>query len=310
MVRPEVSVIIPVYNRSMHLRQAIDSVFSQTFTGWELVIADDGSDDPATLGILAGLSDPRVTVVRLPHTGSPAAARNEAIRAAKGEYLAFLDSDDLWLPDKLSLQVSALSDRPECGWSYSAVSRIDDSGKDVGREGTQNWIPYEEHMVPRLLRIDALVATPSVMMRRQLAEALGGFDEELKYGEDYDLWTRAAERTCVVLVDKPLAKVRVHSGNYSSDRLGVHRNWVQQYDKHARELADGRNRRIARGRKALSALTVAAILTGRPDGRGEANRLFRRYGAALLTQPRHWRRLAPSIAKLLLNQLRRPSRPG
>jgi glycosyltransferase involved in cell wall biosynthesis len=302
MSNPIVSVILPVYNRPGHLRSAIDSVFAQTFADWELVIADDGSNDAATLVILSRLTDSRVKVLHLPRSGSPSISRNQALRAAVGEYVAFLDSDDLWVPNKLSLQLEALSARPECGWSYTAYSQIDKEGQPMISKGIQKWIPYDEAMTDRLLRIEALISTPSVMMRRNLAESLGGFDAELRYCEDYDLWIRAAERTPVVLLDLPLVQIRVHTDNYSSDRLGVHRSWVQLYQKHENGLADVASRRIASRRKAVSALTVASMLAAKPNGRPEAIRLLSTNFAGVLAQPDQWSRLVRLIAKLLLRK--------
>ena len=111
---PIVSVILPVRDRIAFLRTAVDSVFSQTHTDWELVIADDGSG-PETRDYLRRLElDPRVRVLWREHTGNPAAVRNTALRAARGRYVAFLDSDDAFEPRKIELQLAALAERPRC----------------------------------------------------------------------------------------------------------------------------------------------------------------------------------------------------
>src|SRR5688572_30016415 len=123
MERPEVSVILPVYDRPEYLGVAIASVLGQTFAGWELVVVDDGSGDVATLAILDALRDPRMRIVRQEHTGSPAATRNAGIAEAQGTFLAFLDSDDVWLPDKLAVQLAAMQAQPALGWSYGPVER-------------------------------------------------------------------------------------------------------------------------------------------------------------------------------------------
>lgn len=307
MRAPAVSVVLPVYNRPAYLRPAIASVLGQTFADWELLVADDGSDDPETLAILADLDDPRIRVLRLAHRGSPAVARNAAIAEACGEYLAYLDSDDLWMPDKLARQLAAMRARPTCGWSYTAVERIDGSGDPAGGR-IQQWIPYDSRMVERLLRIDALVAAPTVMMRRDLAEALGGFDVEQHHGEDYDLWIRAAMHSDVVVLDMPLAAVRVHPEHYSRERLAVHRGWLQLYDKFARGCADSATRRLARRRRAESELVVPSFLSAQVEGRTEAWRLLHRFGPDLLLQPRLWPPLARRVAGLLARSLRGRSR--
>ncbi|HSY94564.1 MAG TPA: glycosyltransferase family 2 protein, partial [Steroidobacteraceae bacterium] len=101
---PAVSIIVPTFNRLRLLRRSLASVFEQTFEDWELLIADDGSG-PDARAYLEALDDPRVKVLWLSHSGKPAVARNAALRAAQGEYVAFLDSDDLWVPAKLQIQM-------------------------------------------------------------------------------------------------------------------------------------------------------------------------------------------------------------
>src|SRR5262245_60978570 len=113
---PTISVILPTFNRVAMLGEAIESVRRQTFDDWELIVADDGSTD-ATLEQLESLGEPRLRVVRLTHTGSAAGARNAALKVAVGDWIAFLDSDDLWARDKLAIQHRALTANPDCGWS-------------------------------------------------------------------------------------------------------------------------------------------------------------------------------------------------
>jgi glycosyltransferase involved in cell wall biosynthesis len=300
MEAPEVTVILPVRNRARHLRSAIDSVFAQTFAGWELVIADDGSDDPETLALLAGLTDPRVRVLHLEGTGSPAAARNAAMAEARGQILAFLDSDDLWPPGKLAVQLAALRARPDCGWSYGYCDCIDADGAPMATRGGRKWLPHDRDMVRRLLRIEAQIGAPTVMMRRELAQALGGFDVEQKFAEDYDMWIRAAAASDVVVVGDVVALVRNHGDNYSSDRLAAHRGWLRLYDKFARAAPDKAARALARRLRAASGLRVAALVADRPGGRAEARLLFRRHLPLLLLQPATW----PQAARLLPRLLR------
>ncbi|MEA3017632.1 MAG: hypothetical protein QOI38_2354 [Sphingomonadales bacterium] len=296
---PAVSVILPVYNRPAYLRAAIDSVRRQSFTAWELLIVDDGSDDAATLAILSEQTDERIRVLRLAHVGLPAVVRNAGLSEARAEYVAFLDSDDRWLGDKLARQVDAMRARPECGWSYGPIRRVDEDGSLLGDDGIQKYVPHDREMVHRLLRIDALVAMPSVMMRRELAELLGGFDATLRYCEDYDLWIRAAMRSDVVVLESALAEVRVHRDNYSSDRLGVHRSWVELFDKYSRHAPSAATRRIARRRKAVSALAVATLLSQTAGGRGEALQILRRHGPRLLLDPSKWSAVIGLLARLL-----------
>src|SRR5258708_34074473 len=109
MTTPAISIILPTFNRLKYLRLAVDSVFAQTFADWELLIADDGSDEE-TRAYLRGLENlPRVKVIWLSHSGNPSAVRNAALREARGDYIAFLDSDDMWMPAKLEPQIYVLT---------------------------------------------------------------------------------------------------------------------------------------------------------------------------------------------------------
>src|SRR3954468_14130226 len=120
MNQPLVSIVLPAFDRAGYLRSAIESVLAQSLTSWEMIVADDGSG-PETAEYLRGLGDPRIRVLWLTHSGNPSIARNAALRDARGTYVAFLDSDDLWEPDKLEAQTAALRARGECHWSFTNV---------------------------------------------------------------------------------------------------------------------------------------------------------------------------------------------
>ena len=127
--QPLVSIVLPTFGRLQYLRPTIDSIYRQTLQDWELVIADDGSDEETRAYLRTLESDSRVRPVWLAHSGIPAIVRNAALQAARGEYIAFIDSDDLWAPEKLARQVETLRARPTCGWSFTAVSHIDGFGR-------------------------------------------------------------------------------------------------------------------------------------------------------------------------------------
>ena len=118
MLTPDVSIILPTFNRLTYLREAIDSVLAQTYTDWELIIADDGSADE-TRTFLRSIRDGRVKTLWLRHCGNPGAVRNRALAEAKGIYLAFLDSDDIWTPRKLEIQLNLTRSRGDRRWSYT-----------------------------------------------------------------------------------------------------------------------------------------------------------------------------------------------
>jgi glycosyltransferase involved in cell wall biosynthesis len=298
MVRPRVSVILPAYNRLAYLRMAIDSVRAQTLAGWELIVADDGSD-AETRAYLAQLDEARMRVLFLEHSGNPARVRNAAIGKATGDFLAFIDSDDLWTPAKLERQLAAMSRTPARRWSYSQVRRIDGSGNEASADGVATWRAFEGDIVEPLLRIDALLATPAVVAERALVLAAGAFDEHQRFCEDYDLWLRLALLSEVTAVAEPLACVRVHADNYSRDRAGAYLGWVQLYERYAAHLADPERVRICRERGSECALALAAAYgrAGKPRLAMDALAYSARQG---WRHPRWWPRAAWALAAALL----------
>jgi glycosyltransferase involved in cell wall biosynthesis len=214
--RPVVSVILPTFNRIQYLRPAVDSVFAQTYDDWELIVADDGSDEE-TRAYLSGLAvSPRVNVIWLPHSGNPSAVRNAALREARGDYIAFLDSDDLWMPPKLELQLAALRASPGQQWSYTAIIHINQAGEQIYAEQRARDVYYEGQIFEHLLTSKAGIALPSVMLSRQLLERVGGFDERLQQQEDYHLWLRLSLLCEIGVLRRPLACVRHHNDHFHS----------------------------------------------------------------------------------------------
>ena len=212
-----VSIVVPTFNRLDYLRPALHSVFAQTWTDWDLIIADDGSGEELRAYLRQLDDQPRVKVLRLAHTGIPAAVRNAGVREATGAYVAFLDSDDLWAPRKLELQIAAMRARPSCQWSYTAFRRVDRHGEVLAEERHRPWHPHEGAIFEQLVTGRASVRTPSVLVVRELLLKVDGFDEMIRSGEDYDLWMRLALRSPVVIVDEPLVQVRLHDRNQALD---------------------------------------------------------------------------------------------
>ncbi|HEX2493507.1 MAG TPA: glycosyltransferase family 2 protein [Steroidobacter sp.] len=217
MIAPTVSVILPTFNRLKYLRPALESVFAQSFADWELIIADDGSDEEtrAFLGALTSLR--RVKVLWLSHTGRPAAVRNAALREAAGEYVAFLDSDDVWLPSKLEVQIRSLSRRGACKWAYAGFTLVDQAGDPRPRGDDERWLFPEGWIFEPLLKMQAIVAAPTVLACRAFVAGIGGFDESLRACEDYDLWLRLAARSEVDVIRESLVLVRRHADHYADD---------------------------------------------------------------------------------------------
>ncbi|MGD8758426.1 MAG: glycosyltransferase, partial [Deltaproteobacteria bacterium] len=193
---PTVSVVIPSYNRASLLKEAVDSVLGQDFDDFELIVIDDGSTDD-TAGLLQ--SYPNICVVRQDHRGV-SAARNAGIRRASGRFLAFLDSDDLWLPGKLSAQIAFFKTHPKALICQTEEIWIR-SGVRVNprrRHRKDSGMIFE-----RSVEL-CLVSPSAVMLKRNLLDEVGWFDESLPACEDYDLWLRIAWRFPLHLIRTPL----------------------------------------------------------------------------------------------------------
>jgi glycosyltransferase involved in cell wall biosynthesis len=257
---PLISVILPAFDRLEFLPAAIDSVLRQTCADWELIVADDGSGDE-TKAYLRGLSDPRVRVLWLPHSGRPSIARNAAIGVAQGRYIAFMDSDDVWAPTKLAVQVRAMQSAPTRRWSYTALAIIDTEGRPKSDAGYKPRIPYDGDIVERLLTLDAIIGTPAVMAERSLIDEVGGFDEALAVNEDQDLWLRLAMRSETTAIAEPLVSVRDKGGDprYTENNIGAAEGWIRLYGKMVARLSDPRLRAIARRRRAYQARQLALL---------------------------------------------------
>lgn len=227
---PLVSVVIPTYNRAVMLMEAIKSVFEQTCTEFEVVVVDDGSTDN-TLEVLKEVNDPRLVVVAGKHEGA-SAARNLGVDAARGELIAFLDSDDLFLPTKLQAAVDAFKARPELVMVYSHW-RQDNviNGSNIRLE------PTAEGDIRHDLLMCSLIVVPTVVVRKDVFLKAGGFNVGMKIAEDYDLWCRISSFGNIGLIREPLSIVRLHKNNtfmeaYSAlvCRLKVIEHFFSGYD--------------------------------------------------------------------------------
>jgi glycosyltransferase involved in cell wall biosynthesis len=281
-----VSVVLPTFNRLKYLRPTIESVYAQTFADWELIIADDGSDLETTQYLQSLAGEPRVMVVWLPHTGRPSMVRNAALLRATGEYIAFLDSDDLWAPRKLERQIETLRARVNCRWSYTAFLRVDGSGKPLPEEAQRLWIPHEGDIFEQVATGRASIRTPSVLATRQLIAQAGGFDEGLLSAEDYDLWLRLALYSEVAIVDEPLVYVRCHEDNHTSDWQSAFVGRDRMLSRR-QQLVDAGRRSLLRKERMRNALQLAATHAEL----GAQHRMFRALWESLAyswTYPRWW----------------------
>ena len=222
---PLVSVVIPAYNCGHLISDALDSVVDQDYPALEVFVIDDGSTDE-TCDVVAHYGS-AVTLIRQRNAGA-AVARNEGMRRARGEYVALLDADDLWLPGKLRLQVEHLEHHADVGicctrWhllhpdvaGHYHIERAAAPESAPVDPGCAGWIYCE-------LLLDCEVWTSTVVMRRELGERIGGFDAELRRGQDYDYWLRASRLTRIDRLDAPLALYRMQVAH---DRKFPDTNW-------------------------------------------------------------------------------------
>ncbi len=206
-----VSVIIPTFNRQEVVGQAVQSVLAQTYTDYEVLVVDDGSTDDTEQVLHTWHSSIRYIKKA---NGGPASARNEGLRHASSDYVAFLDSDDLWEPTFLQTGMSFFS-----------------NNHDLGLFTTAHWVEPERLHRPRvkharlegdlysLLFQKNFITTSAVLVKRGCFETIGGFNEKLEQAEDYDMWLRIARRYPMVFLNQPLCRWRSHSSNVSRHEL-------------------------------------------------------------------------------------------
>ena len=196
---PTVSVIIPTYNRAHLVGRAICSVLNQTFQDFEIIVVDDGSTDN-TEEVVKSFNDPRIRYIRHEQNRGGSAARNTGIRAARGEYIAFLDSDDEWLPEKLDTQLKTMSTLPEhfvgvcCGYYRARQSKIVSVSRPM----------LYGKLFDKLLKSPFLNGGSCLIVRKNALVAIGGFDEQLARHQDWDLLLRLALMYEIGIIDTPL----------------------------------------------------------------------------------------------------------
>ncbi|NLN75568.1 MAG: glycosyltransferase [Armatimonadetes bacterium] len=217
---PKVSVIIPTYNRAELLYQAIASVLSQTYGDFELIIVDDGSTDN-TRSVVEGIGDDRIRYI-WQENQQRCVARNTGIDAALGDYLAFLDSDDLWLPRKLELQLAALNVHSQARASHGRCIRM---GPNLEYIYPQELLVSDDRVrccdVRETLLVRNIFSSQGVVAHREVFEQAGGFDPALPHGEDWDMWIRLSAFTPFCLVNEPVGIYRVHPGCRTSNPVST-----------------------------------------------------------------------------------------
>jgi cellulose synthase/poly-beta-1,6-N-acetylglucosamine synthase-like glycosyltransferase len=227
-----VDVIIPAFNAARYLPAAIESVISQTFDDWRILLVDDGSTDN-TADVVAPYLDrlgPKIRHIKQDNRGV-SAARNAAILASTAEFLALLDADDVWLPCRLAGSVRILIERPRAGLAYGLIQGIDQEGRP-GETWAGNSAHAEGHIAPYIYMRTVELPSPTITLRRRCLDEVGVFDETLRVSEDRDLWLRIALRYEVAFVPAVLAYYRGTSGSLSGDPKTMLQAQLQFIRKH------------------------------------------------------------------------------
>lgn len=209
-MNPTVSVVIATYNYAQYLPEAIESVLGQTFQDLEIIIVDDGSTDDTQHVVESFLSDKRIAYHRINHLGQPK-AKNFGIHRSSGEYIAFLDADDIWLPAKLEKQISLFRNDPQLGVVYSRRTLIDSNGHNLP---TKQPLLSRGHVLKRMFQ-NNFVCFSSCVIQRYVFDHIGLFDEDIPLAIDYDLWLRIAKQYRFDYVDEQLVKYRTGHTNLS-----------------------------------------------------------------------------------------------
>ncbi|MCX7592214.1 MAG: glycosyltransferase [Fischerella sp.] len=223
---PLISIIIPTYNSEKTIKDTIESVLEQTLTDYELIVINDGSSD-STLDIVSQFHDSRIKVFSYPHQGANV-SRNLGLAHAAGEFISFLDADDLWTSDKLASQMKALQENPQASVAYSWTDYIDEKGEFLlaGMHITANGNVYEQLLVNNFVENGS-----NPLIRKEALLKLGGFDENLSAGQDWDMWLRLARECSFVAVPKVQILYRKSSNSLSSNLARQEKACLKVLDK-------------------------------------------------------------------------------
>jgi glycosyltransferase involved in cell wall biosynthesis len=206
-----ISIVTPIYNSEQFIAETIQSVIKQSFSDWELIVVDDCSDDDSVQVVkFFAENDSRIKLIQLSENSGAAVARNVAIGAAKGRYISFLDSDDLWLPDKLDTQLKFMQDN-EVAFSYSSYEKINEDGQSIGSMGVPEKVNYDQ--ILKCCVIGCLTAMYDVDELGKVYMPL------IRKRQDLGLWLRILKKVDYAYgIQQPLAQYRLRSGSISSKK--------------------------------------------------------------------------------------------
>ncbi|SEB47946.1 glycosyltransferase family A protein [Terriglobus roseus] len=285
-----VSVVIPAYNAEPYLHECLSSVLTQTHPVEEVIVIDDGSTD-RTRSIAESFGSP----VRLlqQKQGGPARARNLGVKEARGEWIAFLDADDLWLPDKVRKQLSALAAAPEAVLCYTGLLALKLDGSRVAVQA-----PSLSHVDAMLSLTNVGIPPSAVMLRRETLLQVGGFSDVQKGCEDWDLWFRLRKVGTFCIVPEAETVYRESLGGLSSNAEHMYQDFLRMLDRVLLADKHGWQRHVWR-RRIMSYQQYKAAMTARHAGQSAIERKF--LAASLATWPSplwHPERFAASLVHL------------
>lgn len=207
-----ISIVIPAYNSAKTIKYTINSVLNQSHTNFELIVVNDGSQD-STVEVISQFTDPRVKLFSYPHAGGNV-SRNRGLSHACGEFVSFLDADDIWTSDKLELQLKALQGNPQVSVAYSWTDYIDENGNFLysGQRMALNGNVYEKLLISNFLENGS-----NPLIRKNAFIEAGKFDEQLSAAQDWDMWLRLAAKFEFVAVPQVQILYRVSANSLSTN---------------------------------------------------------------------------------------------
>ncbi len=300
---PMVSIVIPAYNASEHIVQAIDSVAAQTISGWELIVVDDGSTDSTAAVVSARIDGLRNARLISKENQGVSHSRNLGASEAQGSIVAFLDADDSWLPSKLEAHLARMEADPRLAVTFARVEFMDASGRPTGQL-TNNL--RDVVTAPMFLRTNPTVTTSNVVVRREAFFDVGGFDETINHSEDVELLFRLAlnPRRRIQGVDEVLVRYRLHGEGLSADVSKMESGWHAMIEKARTYAPDVVDEHVAQGRAAHMMYWASKSMDlGHPtrDAVDYVNGAIRADARTVLGDPR----LAAKAAKIYARHLTR-----
>ena len=251
---PTVSVIIHTYNNEKFIAETVESVLKQTYNDYEIIVVDDGSEDGTRDALLPYMQKIRY---HYKENGGIASAKNAGISLSNAEFIAFLDHDDLWVPDKLKIQMEHFNSNPQVGLVYAKYTsfRNDKELRTKPEKGYSGWIFKE-------LLSKSFIQTSTVVVRMECLNAVGPYDESFTLGDEYDMFLRVAKRFQCGFIDKALTRYRVHDKNASKNDFLFDKENLRVFKKVYNSYTDldEREKKILRKRIAMYSIKVAGSL--------------------------------------------------